>query len=219
MDHTVEYYRQRASEYEKIYAKPERQETLSYLKQYLKNALQNHDVLEIACGTGYWTQIISSTAHSVLATDINEEMLQIAKEKKYPLNNVNFILDDAYFLDKITGSFTACFVGFLYSHIPKQKLRSFFDSLHKRWSSQKNEGKTQIIFVDNLYVEGSSTPITYTDEYGNTYQERCLENKNVFQILKNFPTEKELFSMFKNQIKNPKFLNFQYYWCFTYEVG
>ena len=79
----VGYYAKRANEYERIYQKPERQSDLAALNRLLTEIISGHEVLEIACGTGYWTQVISRAATSVTATDINEEVLQIARTKNY----------------------------------------------------------------------------------------------------------------------------------------
>src|SRR5712692_10327984 len=57
-----EYYARRAVEYERVYAKPERQDDLARLRRLLQADLAGHDVLEIACGTGYWTTAIAETA-------------------------------------------------------------------------------------------------------------------------------------------------------------
>ena len=46
-----------------------------------------------------------------------------------------------------------------------------------------------IVFMDNNYVEDSNRPIVNIDEYGNSYQERELENGKKYSIVKNFPTE------------------------------
>ena len=52
----VSYYSRRAAEYERIYRRPERQTDLSTLRQMLSDELRGRDILEIACGTGYWTE-------------------------------------------------------------------------------------------------------------------------------------------------------------------
>jgi len=75
----VEYYAERAKEYEKIYDKPERQGDLKALSNLVQTIFAAKDVFEIACGTGYWTQHIAKTADSVLATDINQAVIDIAE--------------------------------------------------------------------------------------------------------------------------------------------
>jgi len=106
------YYARRASEYEKIFAKPERQQDLASLRTLLRKQFAGHDVLEVACGTGYWTQVIGESARSILATDINEEVLEIARHKIYTNRNVEFKIADAFTLDMVSGTFTASFAGF-----------------------------------------------------------------------------------------------------------
>ena len=49
------YYAQRATEYERIYLKPERQAELRALEAWLPSVFAGRRVLEIACGTGWWT--------------------------------------------------------------------------------------------------------------------------------------------------------------------
>ncbi len=53
----TDYYAKRASEYERIYQKPERQEDLRQLQATVAGSFVGLDLLEIACGTGYWTQL------------------------------------------------------------------------------------------------------------------------------------------------------------------
>src|SRR5262249_37643066 len=79
----VEYYRRRASEYEAIYAKPERQADLAVLREAIPSKLRGARVLEIACGTGYWTQLVAEVAPEVVATDLAEEPMEIAQSKAY----------------------------------------------------------------------------------------------------------------------------------------
>ncbi|MDX1488039.1 MAG: hypothetical protein R3268_07560, partial [Acidiferrobacterales bacterium] len=71
------YYSRRASEYEEIYEKPERQRDLARLKTMLGDLLRGQRILEVACGTGYWTAVIAPVAQSIVATDTSEETIAI----------------------------------------------------------------------------------------------------------------------------------------------
>ena len=53
-------------------------------------------MLEIACGTGYWTQFIARKAVHVTACDINEPVLEIAREKPIAKGRVTFVKADAF---------------------------------------------------------------------------------------------------------------------------
>src|SRR5262245_53129264 len=98
----VDYYAQRAQEYERIYEKPERQKQLAELKEFVRTALAERTVLEVACGTGYWTEIAGATAVGITALDINESVLQIARAKPIDPTKVTFRIGDAYDLPVLT---------------------------------------------------------------------------------------------------------------------
>jgi demethylmenaquinone methyltransferase/2-methoxy-6-polyprenyl-1,4-benzoquinol methylase len=216
MKHTgnlQDYYARRAGEYEKIFAKPERQPDLAALRTLLLALLAGRDVLETACGTGYWTRIVSGSARSILATDINEAVLEIARHKAYPNQNVEFKIADAYTLTNVAGRFSAGLAGFWWSHIPKQRLSRFLDCFQSRLCPG-----ALVVFLDNNYVEGSSTPIARRDSEGNTFQTRKLEDGAEFEVLKNFPTETELRASVKAIADNIEVTQFQYYWCLRYTL-
>jgi len=209
----VSYYAQRAFEYEKIYLLPERKKDLCKLKNILSGTFQNLDVLEIACGTGYWTQFISNSAKSILATDCNVEMLEIAKKKNYMNCKVSFITSDAYSLANVKRKFTGGFCGFWWSHIPNEKLSEFISIFH----SKLQDGAI-VIMIDNIYVEGNSTPIVRYDDKGNSYQIRKLENGSEYEVLKNFPSKNQIRQQLSDYANRIEFLNLTYYWLFKYIV-
>jgi SAM-dependent methyltransferase len=183
----VEYYARRAHEYERIYDKPERQAELAWLRERLPRLFAGSCLLELACGTGYWTQFLAPVAKSVVACDINEPVLEIARTKLLPGNKVDFRIADAFNLQAVEGRFDAAFAGFWWSHVAHADGRRFLDGLAARLPSG-----AKIAMLDNRFVSGSSTPISRRDAQGNTYQMRPLLSGETHEILKNFPTADEL---------------------------
>lgn len=53
------YYQERAPVYDRVYSYPERQGDLRFLEEYILQQFSELRVLEIAAGTGYWTQFLS----------------------------------------------------------------------------------------------------------------------------------------------------------------
>ena len=205
----TDYYRRRAGEYEAIYAKPERQSDLLLLKKKFSELLKGARLLEVACGTGYWTTVLASSATSVVATDLAEEPMNLARAKSYPKKNVTFVEADAYALPGSLGRFDAAFAGFWWSHVPRERIAEFTASLHARL-----EPGARVVMFDNLFVEGNSTPIVETDAAGNTYQLRELADGSRFRVLKNFPTKDELRSLFPDV----HYRALEYYWLAEYKV-
>ncbi|MEM7370163.1 MAG: class I SAM-dependent methyltransferase [Bacteroidota bacterium] len=210
----ISYYHQRAKEYERIYQKPERQEDLKILHQLLSSAFPSQDVLEIGCGTGYWTPSLAKSVASILATDINESVLDIARSKSYPTENVQFMQMDMYNLpSEIQGKYSAFFAGFVWSHVKKADLSALLQSIHACL-----QPGSKVMWVDNQYVEGSNRPITYTDEGGNTYQSRNLDDGSEHLVLKNFPTDEECLELLDGMAENISIQRLEYYWVLRYEV-
>jgi len=214
-DNTLkQYYAARAREYERIYAKPERQVDLKHIAEMLPPLFAGRSVLEIACGTGYWTQCLAPAANSVVGVDANRETLDVAAEKSWPANRVEFRIADAYALSDALGMFDAAFAGFWWSHIPVRERPRFFASLNRRLLPG-----ARVVFLDNLYIEGSNTPITQSDEDGNTYQHRRLDDGSEHIVLKNFPTEQALIADVAGFARGARYTALKYYWLFSYETG
>lgn len=210
METLEKYYARRAAEYEKIFDKPERQADLARMRADIPGLFVNQRVLEIACGTGYWTPLIAAQAESVLATDYNDEPLAIAKSKTYRKANVAFAQADAYALPDWRNRFSACYAGFWWSHIPLGRIEAFLNGLGKALAP----GAT-VAFMDNRYVEGSSTPISRKDAEGNTYQARRLADGSSHEVLKNFPTPQELRARLGKEVR---YVEYEYYWVASYRI-
>jgi ubiquinone/menaquinone biosynthesis C-methylase UbiE len=207
------YYAQRAAEYDRIYDKPERQADLAELKRLLSLHFKGLNVLEIACGTGYWTQYIARSAQSVRATDYNREMLDMAARRDYGYCRVSFTTADAYALPPTATLQNAGFAGFLWSHVPLSQRAKIIKSFH----AQLADG-ARVVWIDGRYVEGSSTPIRRQDSAGNTYQIRQLSNGTQHEVIKNYPSESELRDIFAPFAEQIRFRLFKYYWLLSYSV-
>jgi ubiquinone/menaquinone biosynthesis C-methylase UbiE len=209
----VSYYAGRAQEYERIYHKPERQQDLQRLREFVGRTFEASHVFEVACGTGYWTEVLTRTAASVLATDINEEVLAVARTKPIDSRKVIFRQEDAYALTVLPRKFDAGFAGFWWSHIPRARLQSFLAGFHRLLAPG-----ARLVFMDNAYVEGSSTPISRVDDYGDTYQMRRLDDGSQHEVLKNFPSESALRATVDGMGLGVQVEFLQYYWILNYRL-
>jgi SAM-dependent methyltransferase len=208
------YYAQRAQIYERVYHKPERQADLRAMEAWLAAPFAGRHVLEVACGTGWWTPHGARLAQSWLATDVNPETMAVAQAKRMP-PNVRFASVDAYTFAPIDGQrFDGAFAGFWWSHVPLARLAPWLVSLHARL-----EPGARVVMLDNRYVEGSSTPIARRDGVGNTYQQRTLDDGSVHEVLKNFPTWKQAFAALGARARDPQWIEHVHYWILSYELA
>jgi ubiquinone/menaquinone biosynthesis C-methylase UbiE len=203
----ADYYQQRANEYDAVYRKPERQQDLTTLRQLLPPLMAGSHVLEIAAGTGYWTQVIAAAAASVTATDLNPQTLAIAATRDYDQAAVRLLTADAYGLAEVPGEFDLVFCGFWWSHIRRADIPRFLAGI-----SQRVAPGTRLVLLDNRYVPGSNHPITRTSPDGDTYQQRKLLDGRQYEVLKNFPSRERLAVDLAPWATGPQVTELQYFW-------
>lgn len=214
--HLREYYNQRAQEFESIYYRndPVRQKEQAAIASTMKQVLTGRSVLEIACGTGFWTGIASQTAQHIVAIDTSTEMLQIACSKSIPANKVQFQHADAYALHTVAGSFDGGLANFWFSHIPKKRINEFLFGFHKRI------GKGASVFMaDNVYVHDVGGELVSQPDSEDTFKMRALSNGSKHKVLKNYYTEYQI-----QQILAPFTFNLNihmgsYFWWVSYSVN
>ncbi|HEX9959683.1 MAG TPA: class I SAM-dependent methyltransferase [Pyrinomonadaceae bacterium] len=210
----VSYYNDRAKEYEQVYLNPDEQEDLLKATELFQALFSQKTVLEIACGTGYWTERIAETAASVFATDINESVIEIAGERQK--KNITFAVADMYSFTP-AEKYDGVFGGFIWSHILLQDLDKFIEKVK---SFLKSNGT--IVFIDGNAVEGTNhdiKKITKTDEQGNTFQTRKLENGSSHLVLKNFPTKEFLIQKLSSAATDIDFIKLKYYWIVSCKLN
>jgi SAM-dependent methyltransferase len=209
------YYARRAAEYERVYAKPERQADLRAIEAWLTPLFAGRRVLEVACGTGWWTVHGARLATRWLATDLNPQTLAIARAKPALPLAVEWRTMDAYRFDGLgSETFDAGFAGFWWSHVPRVKLRGWLDALH----AQLDPGAL-VVLLDNRYVPGSSAPVARRDADGNSYQLRRLDDGSRHEVLKNFPSADEALAAVGERGRDARWVEWTHYWALQYRVA
>ena len=197
-DDVVKYYNERASVYDVTagYTNPEAEKLREPIKARFRETFRGRRVLEIACGTGYWTTVLGESAESVLAIDINCSLLEQAQKRCAHQPNVCIQIADAYTLEGVPGGFSGAFGHGWWSHIPKKNIKTFLTALHSKLMPG-----ALVLFNDQLPYDGFYRK---QDEDGNTIEQRILPNARSFMIIKNFPDEQEItnaLSGFADEIK------------------
>jgi demethylmenaquinone methyltransferase/2-methoxy-6-polyprenyl-1,4-benzoquinol methylase len=134
----IAYYDARASEYDRMLSGEGRYDLdgldpaaadrdtreLALVEAALKASRVGGDVLEIACGPGWWTKRLVLQAARVTALDASPRMLSICRER-VDAHNVRLV--EASVFDWLPDrSYDAVFFAFWLSHVPPDRFADFW---------------------------------------------------------------------------------------------
>ncbi|MCK4632402.1 MAG: class I SAM-dependent methyltransferase [candidate division Zixibacteria bacterium] len=205
----IDYYRARASEYEQIYYRdvPDRRKEIDEEADHLRQLVKDRHVLELACGTGYWTEIMAETAASIVASDVSPEMIAEAKKKNLR-GKVSFVRSDLNRSAFAKDTFDFIALGFWFSHHPRQHHGALFGTL----LALLKEGCPAWLIDNNPPAEGPAVESVHTDKHGNNFKHRFLDNGAEHTILKNYFTKDQLCSIFTPHFQIERLTHNKYYW-------
>jgi len=211
---TEEYYRKRAETYEEIYYRdqPDRRKEIDDEVIRVRELARDKSILELACGTGYWTKVMSETAREITSSDVSDEMLSIAKRKP-AVAPVTFVQADMFNHVWPEVNFQVVAVGFWFSHQPRQEYDRFFDLISR---PLVKDGSIWLI-DNNPPAEGAGHELVRIDEFGNAYKRRYLKDGISYTILKNYFSETELRELFSPRFAIKRLTYGVYYW--SMELG
>ena len=118
----VAYYRARAAEYDATSALDAA--TKTKLRAALDDFAPRGRVLELACGTGQWTEVLARTADELTAVDASEEMLALSRAR-IPRRDVRYQRADLFEWTPDRRYDVVFFAAWL-SHIPPARLADFW---------------------------------------------------------------------------------------------
>jgi demethylmenaquinone methyltransferase/2-methoxy-6-polyprenyl-1,4-benzoquinol methylase len=188
----VAYYRARAGEYDRWWLRQGRYDrgpdaTRRWLKEidevraeFDALPLNGADVLELAPGTGLWTESIAARAARVTAIDASVEMIEQCKQRLGTLTDrVDFVLADLF--DWVPErTYDVVVFCFWISHVPDDMLDAF---LAKVARALRPGGS--LFFLDGR-PEPSSTANDHVLPSDAEVMIRRLDNGQEFRIIKNY---------------------------------
>jgi demethylmenaquinone methyltransferase/2-methoxy-6-polyprenyl-1,4-benzoquinol methylase len=175
----VDYYRRRAGEYD-VTAYGDVAAARAYITRLVAEMRPAGSVLEIACGTGLWTQALAGWADTVTAIDAAPEAVAIARDRVRSAN-VSFKVADVFCWDPGTR-FDVIFFSAWLSHVPASRFGQFWQLLG-RWLA----GNGRVLFIDE-HVDERGKEAYIADEV----VERQLRDGSTFRVIKNFVDPEEL---------------------------
>lgn len=182
LDEQLAYYRARANEYDESVQQtgrfagpgiPEADTEWQHIVRSLHALGSLDSVLELACGTGLWTQELLDIGKSVVALDGAPEMLEVNRVK-LGSDRVRYQQADL-FQWKADAEFDLVFFAFWISHVPPERTHPFLAEVAK---AVRPGGR---VFIVDEPAGGKqlSGPIE-----GDSEQTRVLQDGSTFRIVK-----------------------------------
>jgi demethylmenaquinone methyltransferase/2-methoxy-6-polyprenyl-1,4-benzoquinol methylase len=102
------------------------------------------EVLELACGTGWWTRELASYDAAITAVDASTEVLELNRRALGGSGRVEYELGDVFEWEP-RKAFDVVFFSFWLSHVPPSRFREFWERVRGALST---DGR--VFFVDSL---------------------------------------------------------------------
>jgi demethylmenaquinone methyltransferase/2-methoxy-6-polyprenyl-1,4-benzoquinol methylase len=218
------YYRARSAEYDEWFYRKGRYDhgeelnaqwfrEADLVRQALLNRPKVSNALELACGTGIWTQELIQVADRVVAFDASPEMIAINRAKLQSdrvtyreMNLFEWQPDEKYDL---------IFFGFWLSHVPPDKLHTFLSKVAQSLAEQGS-----VFMIDSRKVQSSTAHDLVLPKDEDILMERTLNDGRTFKIVKIYYQAEHLAQHFVNAGLQPTVhLTDRYFIWATAETG
>lgn len=184
----ADYYRARASQYDDWFYRRGRFDhgeelnqkwfqEVEQVRQHLRSLDPVESVLELACGTGIWTEELVRIGKHVTALDISEEVIAINRQKLPNANNVEYRLTDL-FTWQPDKTYDLVFFGFWLSHVPPKLLNKFLEKV-----AQAVHPGGRVYLVDSR-PHSTSGAKTNPTRHEDIYAIRTLDDGREYKIVK-----------------------------------
>lgn len=191
----IAYYRARANEYDEWWQRTDRYdhgaeatarwwEEVAQIERKLDETDLGRDVLELACGTGWWTERLARRADRLTCLDASPEVIAINRSR---ISSAGLPLPTYETVDLFAWQparcFDAVFFSFWLSHVPDTLFDRFWSTVAK---ALRPDGC--VFFIDSARVSASAI----TAAVPANIQRRELNDGRSFDIVKRFYKHQEL---------------------------
>lgn len=184
------YYKERAAEYDEWFYRQGRYDRgsesnarwfaeVEEVSHALDELKMEGDVLELAPGTGIWTEKLVRMAATITAVDASAEMIEVNRAK-VASGRVTYLQADL-FNWRPERTYDAVFFGFFISHVPLERLDTFLASVA---TMVRPGGK--VFFVDGRREQSSTAVNHQLPDQDSQVMVRKLNDGRAFEIVKNF---------------------------------
>ena len=154
------YYRARAAEYDAWFLRQGRYDRgeahaaqwfaeVARVAEALDTFAPRGDILELACGTGWWTERLVRYGASLTAVDASPEVVALNKNRLSG-SPVTYIEADL-FTWQPERTFDTVFFSFWLSHVPPERFDAFWETVRRCL----NPGG-RVFFIDSRYEQAST---------------------------------------------------------------
>ena len=192
----IEYYRARANEYDEWFFRQSRYDRGPELNQRWFSEIENlrkavdkfnpsGDILELACGTGIWTEYLLRFKGQITAVDAAPEVIAVNRERTKSAN-VKYLQADLFNWQP-DKKYDVVFFAFWLSHVPPERFDSFWQVVA---GALKPGGR--VFFIDSRFEQTSTAKNHTLEKPDDTVVTRKLNDGQEFDIVKVFYQPAEL---------------------------
>jgi ubiquinone/menaquinone biosynthesis C-methylase UbiE len=187
-----QYYNERAEEYEEFYrgvGAASIKDPMAYQHDVdkISTILPDHisgNVIDIACGTGFWMPVYYQKCTKITLVDQSEKMLRqcfLKAERLQIKDKIKIIKDNFFTYPFLQSEYDSALIGHFLSYVQLNDVKRFFSILR---NLLKPGGK--FIFIDSMW-----TPERELYRNRDGYQRRRLNDGTPFEIYRRYLTDKD----------------------------
>jgi SAM-dependent methyltransferase len=193
------YYRARAPEYDEWWRRAGRYDRgpeatsrwtaeVAELEAALDRFAPRGSVLELACGTGWWTERLARRAGRLTCVDASPEVIALNRQRIVDTGlPAPAYVEADLFAWRPSAAYDVVFFSFWLSHVPPERFESFWAVVAEALAPGG-----RVFFIDSLAEETSTARDQRLPRSGEVVQERRLNDGRAFRVVKLFHDPEEL---------------------------